>query len=327
MRGKRSKQYRKLIQQFSIHFGFREPYQVVVDADFVKETTNCKMDLLQYLERTMHGKVKPMITQCSIRHLYKEGGDRSVQAAIEVAKNVCERRRCGHHPESHPEPLSTLECLSSIVDPGKAGINKHKYCVATQEQEVRSAMRRIPGVPLIYVSRSVMILEPMSEATRRVCEGEEKGKLRDGFVRNDRKRKRGDEKEDEKSGSEGESEDEAGAPQDGEKKKKKKKTYGPKQPNPLAVQKKKKKAADEGQQKAPQPKDGKQEKKEGQSSAPTTTEAAAEKGDAENKPKRKRRRKHKAAGDGEGGSGSGEGAGDGNKAGASTGGEAVPAEA
>lgn len=30
-----------------------------VDADFVKETTNCKMDLLQYLERTMHGKVKP----------------------------------------------------------------------------------------------------------------------------------------------------------------------------------------------------------------------------------------------------------------------------
>jgi hypothetical protein len=59
MRGKRSKQYRKLIQQYSIHFGFREPYQVLVDADFVKDTTKCKMDLLAALERTFHGTVKP----------------------------------------------------------------------------------------------------------------------------------------------------------------------------------------------------------------------------------------------------------------------------
>lgn len=29
MRGKRSKQYRKLMEQFSMSFGFREPYQVL----------------------------------------------------------------------------------------------------------------------------------------------------------------------------------------------------------------------------------------------------------------------------------------------------------
>lgn len=29
MRGKRSKQYRKLMQQYHLHFGFREPYQVI----------------------------------------------------------------------------------------------------------------------------------------------------------------------------------------------------------------------------------------------------------------------------------------------------------
>lgn len=29
MRGKRSKQYRKLMQQYGLHFGFREPYQVL----------------------------------------------------------------------------------------------------------------------------------------------------------------------------------------------------------------------------------------------------------------------------------------------------------
>lgn len=29
MRGKRSKQYRKLMEQYSMTFGFREPYQVI----------------------------------------------------------------------------------------------------------------------------------------------------------------------------------------------------------------------------------------------------------------------------------------------------------
>jgi U3 small nucleolar RNA-associated protein 23 len=29
MRGKRSKQYRKLMQQYALAFGFREPYQVL----------------------------------------------------------------------------------------------------------------------------------------------------------------------------------------------------------------------------------------------------------------------------------------------------------
>ena len=29
MRGKRSKQYRKLMQQYAITFGFREPFQVL----------------------------------------------------------------------------------------------------------------------------------------------------------------------------------------------------------------------------------------------------------------------------------------------------------
>lgn len=257
--------------------------------------------------------------------MYKEGRDPSVQAAIEVAKTVCERRRCGHHPESHPEPLSTLECLSSVVDPGKNGINKHRYCVASQEQEVRSAMRKVQGVPLIYVSRSVMILEPMAEATRRVCESGEKGKLRDGFVRSDRKRKRAEEDEKE-SGSEGESGDEGAEPQEGEKKNKKKKTYGKKQPNPLAVQKKKKPAGEEKQQPA-KAKEERKEKKEVQNPAPATTEAGAETGSAETKPKRKRIRKNKATAGGEGGSGGAEGGEGGNEAGASSGGgEAVQAE-
>lgn len=59
MRGKRSKQYRKLMHQFELNFNFREPYQVLVDAEMIQETARFSMDLAPALERTFHGKVKP----------------------------------------------------------------------------------------------------------------------------------------------------------------------------------------------------------------------------------------------------------------------------
>ncbi len=59
MRGKRSKQYRKLMQQYGLSFGFREPYQVLLDADIIRDADRFKMDLVGGLERTLHGQVKP----------------------------------------------------------------------------------------------------------------------------------------------------------------------------------------------------------------------------------------------------------------------------
>ncbi|TQS33968.1 hypothetical protein Golomagni_05669 [Golovinomyces magnicellulatus] len=59
MRGKRSKQYRKLMEQFSMTFGFREPYQILVDAEMVHDASRFKMDLAASLQRTVHGQAKP----------------------------------------------------------------------------------------------------------------------------------------------------------------------------------------------------------------------------------------------------------------------------
>jgi U3 small nucleolar RNA-associated protein 23 len=81
MRGKRAKQYRKLMHQYGITFGFREPYQVlrmsvespshsvqnsmidpvrsIVDAQIIMDAARYKMDLVRGLERTLQGQVKP----------------------------------------------------------------------------------------------------------------------------------------------------------------------------------------------------------------------------------------------------------------------------
>ncbi|KAJ4860535.1 fcf1 domain-containing protein [Trichoderma breve] len=221
MRGKRSKQYRKLMEQFSMTFGFREPYQILVDAEMIKDANRCTMDLEARLQSTVHGKVKPLITQCEIRKLYAEKDQPGVNAAIELAKTF-ERRRCGHHPNEYPKPLETMECMRSVVDPKSTGENKHRYVVASQSVDVRRMLRGIRGVPLIYIKRSVMILEPMADQSVQIREREEKRKFRAELKNTLGKRKREDKEE-----------------RNGGEEKKPKKNRGPKGVNPLSMKKKK----------------------------------------------------------------------------------------
>lgn len=180
-----------------------------------------------------------VITQCEIRKLYAARNEPSVHEAIDLAKTL-ERRRCGHHPDDYPEPLSTQECLRSVVDPKDTLQNKHRYVVASQDQEVRRMLRGIKGVPLIYIKRSVMILEPMADESVQVRAKEERSKFRAEIKNQLGKRKREDADDDGKADKKTDNNSE-------EQKQKKKKGHGPKGPNPLAVQKPKK-AKTEGQQ-------------------------------------------------------------------------------
>ncbi|KAH7417208.1 Fcf1-domain-containing protein [Cadophora sp. MPI-SDFR-AT-0126] len=281
MRGKRSKQYRKLMQQYGLSYGFRVPYQVLLDAQMIRDADKFKMDLVGGLERTLHGEVKPMITQCSMRHLYAAASEPGVSYLIDKAKTY-ERRRCGHRPEDYPEPLSTQECLASVVDPKGSKTNKNRYVVASQELEVRKHMRSILGVPLVYINRSVMIMEPMAEASSDNREKEERVKFRQGLKRGSgslkRKREDGEDGEEKNDGDVG-----ADIP------KKKRKAKGPKGPNPLAVKKSKKSVAD-------RPKPSTQKDKES-----AVGESNLEKSDGpEQGAKRKRKRKPKSGAPGGG---------------------------
>ena len=147
-----------------------------------------------------------VITQCSISELYKTGD----QAVIALAKK-CERRRCGHIPE----PLIGHDCITACLN--IEGENKHRYILATQDEELRAEMRSVPGVPMVYIRRAVMIMEPPSPASLTRRDAREREKL--GGLE---KRKR------------------EGGEDEGEEGVKRKKRKGPKEPNPLSVKKKKK---------------------------------------------------------------------------------------
>lgn len=279
MRGKRAKQYKKLMQQYQITYGFREPYQVLIDADMVKESDRFSMDLVAGLKTTLHGEVKPMITQCCMRHLYalSANGDKSASFIIDKAKQF-ERRRCGHLPADYPEPLSAVDCLASVVDPKGTGRNKHRYVVASINEDVRNKMEAVLGTPLVFVHKSVMIMAKMPQNSQAEREREERHKFRDQLKKPVAGKRKREDEEDQKDRPEG----------SGEQQKKKRKFCGPKQPNPLSVKKK----TETPVEAAPKSRADERKAKETVKGAEKTTEG--EDGTTEQSAKRKRIRKHKS---------------------------------
>lgn len=211
MRQKRAKSYRKQMLVYNHTFKFREPYQVLVDSQLVIDCHGSNYDLVKGLKRTLQAEVKVMITQCCMQALYGTND----QDAIEMAKGF-ERRRCNHPPK---EPKTPIECIESVVN--IKGQNKHRYVVASQDIDIRRSLRRTPGVPLIHMTRSVMVMEPLSDASAKISRNVEKEKLYKGL--NDPNL----------AGIKPVDKDSPSASQT------KKRTRGPKQPNPLSMKKKK----------------------------------------------------------------------------------------
>ncbi|KAL2868689.1 uncharacterized protein BJX67DRAFT_371101 [Aspergillus lucknowensis] len=257
MRAKRSKKYRKLMHQYELAFGFREPYQVLVDSNLLRAVHSFKMDLMPALERTLQGQVKPLLTKCSLAAIMANQPtnprtQNTVRPDFLPPPTTLPLRHCSHNEDS--TPIDEASCLLSLLSPlSDVKRNKEHYILATADpptpkdsnsahetgkkrkrdaldegaqairraQALRRGARSIPGVPIVYVKRSVMILEPMSTPSEGVREGVEQGKFRVGL--NQDPGKKGD-------GS----------------KKKKKDLKKAKEPNPLSVKKPKKRAADKG---------------------------------------------------------------------------------
>ncbi|KAL1970442.1 hypothetical protein VTN77DRAFT_4086 [Rasamsonia byssochlamydoides] len=311
MRAKRSKKYRKLMHQYELTFGFREPYQVLVDSNFLRAIHQFKMELIPSLERTLQGKVKPLLSKCSLAAIMagqptNPKTNNPIRPEYLPPPTVLPLRHCSHNEED--TPIDEVECLLSLFCPNKETMrNKEHYILATADppsaealaaqntdpsnpkkrkraetlhaelsqraSALRAGARSIPGVPIIYVKRSVMILEPMSTPSEKVRLGVEKSKFKTGIetalsaVGGKRKRDEQDE----------------GPRQRGLKK--------AKGPNPLSVKKPKKREKQ-------RPEDqGKKNKKSSESGDSAANGAAGSEGDTNvTKSKRKRRHKHAKAG-------------------------------
>ena len=137
---------------YTCKFGFRLPYQILLDGNFLHASIKMKSDLFRNLSKILLGSVKIMTTSC----VYKELMELGLKETASTYKTF-ERKFC-----SHPNgKLSASDCIKSII----GSDNKHRFAVATLDKSLRVDLAEIPGVPLLYINKSVYILEPPSGAT------------------------------------------------------------------------------------------------------------------------------------------------------------------
>lgn len=269
MRAKRSKKYRKIMSAYQMAFSFREPYQVLVDSHFLKTCHAFHMPLQRYLENTLHGQCRVFVTNCTIAKVMAEfekekekikasggrprGRPEFLPPPLEVPMRHCKHKNNeGEELGVIGESRCLLDLLAGQPHGNELAKNKQHFILATAEPDereqrskgyfdVRERARMIPGVPVVYVKRSVMILEELSGVSERSKNKAERAKFSDGLV-DTRKRKRG---EDGGDGSEDELEAmllEREALSQGPGVRGQKRAKGP---NPMSVRKKKPKTGGE----------------------------------------------------------------------------------
>jgi len=96
-----------------------------------------------------------------------------------------------------PLPTTTSTTHSSTSKSKAAATAKLREAREAEDAalELRGLARQVPGVPILYLKRSVLILEPLSESSDGVRRGVERGKVRGGLL-GKRKREREDEDDD-----------------------------------------------------------------------------------------------------------------------------------
>ena len=135
--------------------------------------TSHKIDIWSRVGKHLGGeKFAFFVPKCVITELRALGT--AVEDALEFALSNCEVVDDVAAATAGSTPLTPTEAIKALV--GTA--NPRKFLVATQEDELRDHLRRMAGVPLLHIQRTVLLLEAPSSSSRRTSDHAEASKLR-----------------------------------------------------------------------------------------------------------------------------------------------------
>ncbi|XP_033636149.1 rRNA-processing protein FCF1 homolog [Asterias rubens] len=127
------------------------PYYVLVDTNFVNFSIKNKIDLVQGMMDCLYAKCIPCITDCVLAEIEKLG--RKYNVALRTVKDSrFERLPCMH------QGTYADDCLVQRV-------MQHKcYIVATCDRDLKRRIRKVPGVPIMFLSHRRYTIERMPDA-------------------------------------------------------------------------------------------------------------------------------------------------------------------
>lgn len=143
--------YKKAGRYMSLYrnnFGFREPYQILLDGTFCQVALAHKVNIQDQVPKYLGGHCKLLTTACVIEETKRLG--KPLHGAYLIVSQF-PVHNCGHE-----QPISASKCLSSFIIDSR---NKDHYLVATQDHQLRVKIAKLAVCPLIKLANNSLVME------------------------------------------------------------------------------------------------------------------------------------------------------------------------
>eukprot|EP00928_Gymnodinium_smaydae_P063888 TRINITY_DN47365_c0_g1_i1.p2 TRINITY_DN47365_c0_g1~~TRINITY_DN47365_c0_g1_i1.p2 ORF type:complete len:226 (-),score=55.66 TRINITY_DN47365_c0_g1_i1:94-711(-) len=135
---------------FQYNTNLKPPYQILLDTNFINSAIQMKLDIFKAAMECMLAKCIPCITDCVMGELEKLG--KRHRLALRLAKDPRFMRLTCQHRGTYAD-----DCICERV-------TQHKcYLVGTNDKDLKRRIRKIPGVPILGVSRGGFKVERVPE--------------------------------------------------------------------------------------------------------------------------------------------------------------------
>jgi len=127
------------------------PYHVLVDTNFINFSIKNKLEVYKSMMDCLVAKCIPCVTDCVMAELEKLGG--KYRLALRLAKDPRFERLPCTHTGTYADDCLLQRC------------QQHRcYIVATCDRDLKRKIRKIPGVPIMYINSRKYTIERMPEA-------------------------------------------------------------------------------------------------------------------------------------------------------------------
>jgi len=138
---------------FSHNEALGPPYHILLDTNFINFAIKNKLEIVRSAMDCLLAKATPVITDCVMGELEKLGV--KYRVALRVAKDPrFERLTCCH------KGTYADDCLVNRVTENRC------YIVATCDRDLRRRIRKVPGVPIMFITQRKFTVERMPEVTK-----------------------------------------------------------------------------------------------------------------------------------------------------------------
>ena len=167
MKVNRSKQVRKYLRFFKMVYGIdTRQYHVLLDGNFIFGALKLKVDIIERLTKLLQvHEVKTYVLKSVVSELKLVGA--KAQSALDFTARTCEVIDDDHvygcNANDKTIALMKTQHQDWLVAPTA---RKRRYMVASQDKDLRAILGHVPGIPLLYLNKVTMVLEPPSSVSK-----------------------------------------------------------------------------------------------------------------------------------------------------------------